>query len=138
MGLFGKGLFARHELDRWRDEWTLIASATLNEVAANLAPMLDADIKAASMREVLTAPGALISTRLAPKVRAVTGPIVDELMNKANDALRGIVEHQAVWSKQMEGDVSPSGPFEGMGDLALAAAPLAGGAAVAAAIPVSL
>lgn len=128
-------LWGRHKVDDWREGWTLSAAATLNEVAAQLGRHVDDEVAKASYRDVLLAPGTIIATRIAPRVEEVALPIVTMLMGRANEGLREIVDHQAVWHERPDMAPVAPGPWEGAGDVIGAAVPLGGGAAIAMALP---
>lgn len=128
-------MWGRHEVDDWRDTWTLSAAATLNAVAAQLGEFVDKEVANASRRDVFVAPGTFIATRIAPRVNAVAMPVVAMLMGRANEALQGVVDHQAVWHDRPDAPPPAPGPCEGASDIMTAAAPLGGGAAIAMALP---
>lgn len=128
-------LFGRHEIDGWRDDYVLAAAATLHEVAARVGDAVDPLIAAASHKDVFVLPGRFLSATIAPLIRAAAEPAVERVMTDANAALGRIVTHQAVWHRAAPGDDPPEGAWEGFGDVAMAAAPLAAGATLAAALP---
>lgn len=129
------GLFGHREIDEWRDGYTLMAAATLNEAAGNLIASFEEDLKSLSLKETLLGQRNFIATRVSPRVREFAGPVIDHIVGRANEALAQIIEYQAIWKHQpISASVGDDG-FEGWGDIAVAAGPLAGGVAVAAALP---
>lgn len=80
-------------------------------------------------------PDHFIAKRIAPEARVRAERAVELLVHEANAALRLIVEHQTIWQgSAVHRDAAP-GPWEGHRDVAFAVAPLAGGAAIAAVVP---
>lgn len=128
-------LFGSHEIDGWRDDYVLVAAATLNEVAVRVGQAVEPLIAAASHRDVFLLPERFLATSVAPLVRAAAEPAVERVMTDANAALSRIVAHQAVWHQASATESRMPGAWEGTADLARAAAPLAGGAALAMALP---
>lgn len=128
-------LFGKHEIDVWRDDHTLVAASCLKEVAADLIASFEKDLKAASWKDGLIGQNAFIATNVNPRIHEMARPLVDYIVTRANEALARIVAHQAIW--QYRPTVAPEGEaaFEGWQDVAVAAAPLAGGVATAVALP---
>jgi hypothetical protein len=76
-----------------------------------------------------------VSSRVTPRVQEVAGPVVDHIVNRANEALAQIVEHQAIWQYRPSGAGKAAEAFEDWTDLAAAAGPLVGGVAAAVPLP---
>ena len=137
-GMFDfRKIFGRHEIDAWRDEQTLGAATVLNQLAADLADSFDDELKSATWKDGLLAPSKFIATRIAPEVRRATEPVVAKILNRANSELQRIVAHQAVWNETARHLPETDESTAALTDVALAAAPLAGGLAAAAAVPVA-
>lgn len=127
--------FGRHEIDEWRDDASLAAAAVLNQAASDLLVALEPEIMKSSLVDSLIGVDAFIASRVSPLVRAVIEPIVTRLMEEANLRLGEIVEHQAVWYDRPDAPGPRPQALDGWQDMALAAGPLAGGAAIAVALP---
>lgn len=134
MSLFNR-IFAGHKIDEWVSDYTLIAARTLNQVAADLIVCAEEEISKAGLKDGLLGRAAFIQEHIAPIVRAVVEPVAIEILSEANTALRELVNEQAVWVRGPEHSEGPEGAFEGVRDVAAAAAPLAAGVATAAALP---
>jgi hypothetical protein len=130
-----RNIFSNREIDAWRDRHILIAGKVLNQLAVVLIDDLVQDCADASWDEALFSTDTFIATRIVPRVKAATEPVVEQLVADANCELGAIVEHRAVWSEQVGHLPVPRSAVEPIGDLASAAVPLAGGAALAAALP---
>jgi hypothetical protein len=128
-------IFAGHKIDEWASAYTLIAARTLNQVAADLIVRAEDEITRAPLKDGLFGQSAFIQEHIAPSVRAVAEPVALEILNEANTALLDLVEHQAVWVRRPEHAENSESAFEGAKDIAVAALPLAAGAATAAALP---
>ncbi|NJC05758.1 hypothetical protein GGQ97_001551 [Sphingomonas kaistensis] len=128
-------LFGNHEIDAWRDEYTLVAAATLNRVAGDLLESFEEDLKEASWKDGLLRPGGFIAERVTPTVNAVARPVIEAFLKRANGALLEIVEHQTTWQYEPQSGGQDQHANDGWQDVAVAAGPLAGGVAVAAALP---
>ena len=129
-------IFGWRELDDWRDRHALAAARILNQIAADLVRDLDAEFRAATWKEGFLTPQSFITGKVEPKLRKVTDPVVEMIVAGANDDLARIVRHQAVWTRRPGAPPTPASRFEGAGDVAFAAGPIAAGAAIAAALPV--
>ena len=129
-------LFGAHEIDAWRDDFTLLAAARLNGLAVDLIASFESDLATATWKDGLVGQSALLAKTVTPRIHEIAQPIVDQIIVRANEALASIVEYQAIWQYHRPTDVpGPEGALEGWKDIAVAAAPLAGGVATAAAIP---
>lgn len=128
-------LFGHHEIDKWRDDITIMAAASLNQIASDLILAAEKDIKSVSWKDGLVGQARFVATRVAPRIRPVAEPVVEHIMEEANRRLGRIAEHYAVWSLQPNAAVAEPKDIEGWRDVAVAAAPLAGGVALAAALP---
>jgi hypothetical protein len=129
-------IFGRHEIDIWRDEQTLSAAVVLNQLAADLACDFEKELEGATWKDGLIAPSRFIATRVAPTVRQVSEPIIEKIIDRANRDLQRIVQHQAVWNETAGNATEVDETAAALHDVAFAAAPLAGGLAAAAAVPV--
>lgn len=128
-------LFGNHEVDAWRDDYTLAAAATLNQVAGDLIADFESDLKNATWKDGLLGQSSFIAERVTPTVHAVARPVVDAFVNKANEALLSIVECQSTWQYEPMSGGEDHHAGGGMVNVALAAGPLAGGVATLAAVP---
>ncbi len=128
-------LFGKHEIDAWRDDYTLAAASSLNEVAAGLIASFEEDLKAASWKDGLVGQNAFIARNVDPRIHEMARPLVDHIVARANEALARIVAHQAIWQYRPTDALEGESAFEGWQDVAVAAAPLAGGVATAVALP---
>jgi hypothetical protein len=133
--MFGlERLFGNHQIDGWRDDYTLLAAATLNQVAADLIAGFELEIARVSFMKGLGGYGPFIAKHVVPKVHVVSRPVVERLVEEANVALARIVAHQVHWHDRPAGE-----PLSDEGgswrDMALTAGPIAGGGALAAALP---
>src|SRR5687768_14253107 len=122
-------IFGRHEIDAWRDERTLAAAAVLNQVAADLACSFEDELRSATLKDCIVAPGKFIATRVAPAVKEVCEPVVEKIVDRANRQLRDIVAYHAVWNDTSRHLPEADDSAAALQDVALAAAPLAGGIA---------
>ncbi|URD60772.1 hypothetical protein M8312_13495 [Sphingomonas sp. KRR8] len=128
-------LFDNHEINAWRDDYTLAAAATLNQVAGDLIADFEKDLKQATWKEGLLAQSRFIAERVTPTVHAVARPIVDAFVDRANGALWRIVECHSTWQYEPMSGGEDHHADGGLADVALAAGPLAGGVAALAAVP---
>lgn len=128
-------LFGTHEIDAWRDNYTLLAASSLNEVAVDLIASFETDLAAASWKDGLVGQSAFVAKIVAPRIHELAGPLVEHIILRANEALARIVEHQAIWQYRPTDVPAAEGAFEGWKDIAVAAAPLASGVATVAALP---
>lgn len=128
-------LFGKHEIDAWCDDYTLMAASSLNEIAADLIASLENDLKAASWKDGLIGQSAFIARNVNPRIHEIARPLVDHIIARANEALARIVAHQAIWQYRPTDAIEGEGAFEGWQDVAVAAAPLAGGIATVVALP---
>jgi len=128
-------LFGKHEIDAWRDDYTLLAASSLNEVAAELIASFEEDLKGASWKDGLVGQNAFIARNVNPRIHGRARPLVDHIVARANEALARIVAHQALWQYRPADPPEGDGAFEGWQDIAVVAAPLAGGVATAIALP---
>lgn len=128
-------LFRKHEIDAWRDDYTLAAASVLNEVATDLIASFEDDIKAASWKDGLLGQKAFIARNVDLRIHEMARPLVDRIITRANEALARIVAHQAIWQYRPTDAPAGEEAFEGWQDVAVAAAPLAGGVATAVALP---
>ncbi len=136
LGMFNfLNIFGHHEIDAWRDEQTLAAAAVLNDLATHLACGFEDELKSATWNDGLIAPGKFIATRVSPAVREASEPVVEKILDRANRELQEIVAHQAVWNDTPRHSTEADDPAPALQDVAVAAAPLAGGLAAAAALP---
>jgi hypothetical protein len=122
-------IFGRHEIDAWRDERTLAAAAVLNQVAADLACSFEDELRSATLKDCMIAPGKFIATRVAPVVKEVCEPVVEKIVDRANRQLQNIVTYQAVWNDTARHLPEADSSAAALHDVALAAAPLAAGVA---------
>lgn len=99
--------WARREINDWRDGWTSAAAALLHEIADQLVEEADRTICAASSRDILVPPGGFVARRVEPGIRAVAEPVMAELLEKAEDALRHILGTRA--ARLQGGDESRAG-----------------------------
>lgn len=129
-------IFGWRELDDWRDRHVLTAAKILNQVATDLVRDLDAEFKAATWKEGFLSPQTFITDKVDPRLREATELAVEMVVAGANTQLAEIVSHQAVWTRRPGMPPARAAGFEGAGDLALAAGPIAAGTAIAAALPV--
>jgi hypothetical protein len=128
-------LFGKHEIDAWRDDYTLMAASSLNEVTGNLIASFEDDLETATWKDGLIGQNAFLANRVNPRIHEVARPLVDHIVQRANEALARIVAHQAIWQYRPTDAPAGEGAFEGWQDVAVAAAPLAGGVATAVALP---
>lgn len=128
-------MFARREIDQWRDEFNLLASATLNKLAAELIESVGSDINSVTWREGVFAQSGFLARKVAPLVHAATEPVVDSIMTQANRGLAQIVEHHALCSVVPGATDTAGSSFEGWADIATATGPLVGGGVLAAVLP---
>ncbi len=134
MGLFNR-VFLGHKIDEWASEWTLIASRTLNQVAADLIVLAEDEIGKVGLKDGLFNPAAFVHARVAPMVRAAAEPIANSIVDEANAALLELVDVQADWMRGPAHAEGADRAFEGAKDVAAAAVPLAAGVASVAALP---
>lgn len=80
-------LFGNREIDAWRDDFSLLTAAVLNQAAAGLVVALDAEVGKAGWIDSLIGQSAFIATRVAPLVRTEIDPIAADIMANANAAL---------------------------------------------------
>ena len=128
-------LFVRHEIDVWRDDYTLMAASCLNDLAVDLIASFEDDLATASWKDGLVGQNAFIAKRVTPRIHERAGPLVEHIVQLANASLAGVVQHQAIWQYGPTDTPAGEGAFEGWKDVASAAVPLAGGVATAAALP---
>jgi hypothetical protein len=128
-------IFGRHEVDVWRDQHTLDAATILNDLAAHLACGFEKELEGATWKDRLVSPRSFIATRVAPAVRAAAEAVVVKIVDRANRDLQEIVAYQAVWSDIPHDVAVRDDSTAAIRDVAVAAGPLAGGAAVAVALP---
>ena len=128
-------LFGKHAVDEWRDDYSIMAASVLNQVAADLIISLDPKILKASWQDGLNGQSSFIAAQVAPVVRSAVEPVVARIMDEANEQLMEIVEYHAVWHDRPRGPEGSISAFDGWQDVAVAAGPLAGGAAIAIALP---
>lgn len=127
--------FGHPEIDQWRDDYTLLAAATLNDLASRLIADADKELEAATWKDGLVGQSSFIERRIATAVRDAAAQVADHMIATANRRLSQIVAHEAVLSLAPKQASQGPDTFEGWQDVAAAAAPLAGGAALAAALP---
>ena len=128
-------MFGAHEIDAWRDDFTLLAAASLNGLAVDLIASFESDLATATWKDGLVGQSAFLAKAVTPRIHELAQPIVDQIIMRANESLARIVEHQAIWQYRPTDVPDSEGALEGWKDIAVAAAPLAGGVATAAAIP---
>ncbi len=128
-------LFGQREIDEWRDDYVLVAAAALNQLAADMIAESDKLVLGTTLKEGLFGQEKFIAEHIAPLVRDRAEPVITDILDRANRALMVIADHQTIWHEQPSGDQGSGGAFDGWQDVAVAAGPLAGGVAVAAAIP---
>ncbi len=134
MGILNRILIGR-KIDAWASDHTLIAARTLNQVAADLIVEVEAEVAKASLKEGLIAQTAFIQKRIAPRLREVAEPVAQMILAEANAALLELVEGQAIWVRGPEHAGQAGAALDGVRDVAVAAVPLAAGAATVAALP---
>ena len=128
-------LSGSHEVDNWRDDYTLAAAATLNDLAVELLGSCEDELKAATWTDGLIGQAGFIATRITPKIHETARPVVDHIIERANSSLARLVDQQATWSYAPACGTTENHASGGWQDVAVAAGPLAGGVAVAAALP---
>lgn len=128
-------ILGRREIDEWRDHWSMVAAMTLNDLAAGLIEALDKDIAAANWTDALVAQRGFVARVVQPRIKEAATPVVETIVAEANNTLRQLASHHAIWNDRPMAVETPDGTGAGMMDVALTAAPLAVGAATAAALP---
>lgn len=127
--------FGSREIDAWRDDFTLLAARTFNQLATDILNDLDKSLGLVGLKVGLLGQRRYIAKEVAPAVRATAEPIVIRLVAEANEALGEIVQHRAIWSRSPEPAEDAPTSFEGWQEIGATAAPLAGGVALAASLP---
>lgn len=128
-------VFGHRELDDWRDRQILLAAKILHQTAADLIGEADPLLKTATWRQGFLSPQSFIAENVTPRLRAASEPIVEMIVANANDSLAELVRYHAVWTRRPGAPLPGNAAFEGAGDLALAAGPIAAGTAIATALP---
>lgn len=78
-------LFGKHEIDAWRDDYTLAAASILNEVAADLIASFEEDFKAASWKDGLVGQNAFIARSVNPRIHEMARPLIDHIVAEGGD-----------------------------------------------------
>lgn len=128
-------IFDRREIDEWRDHWSMTSAIVLNDLAANLIENFGQDIAQADLGKTLFGHRDFMASAIDPHLRAVAMPVVEKIVADANDALRQIADHQAVWYDRPVAAEAPDIGNAGLRDITLSAAPIAAGAAALTALP---
>lgn len=128
-------LFSLREIDDWREDFTLMAAATLNELATDLIVICEGELKEATWNDGFLGQSAFVSNRIIPLVQGAVGPVVEQIFSEANEALERLVQHQAAWRHDSVVGVDERYSTGAWQDVAVAAVPLAAGVTVAAALP---
>lgn len=127
-------LFLGNRLQEWRETEFRDAALVLHQLATDLIEQAEAEIDTLSKRQLVTGQATYLSRQVSPQIRSAAEPVMLRLVEKANRSLQELVAHNAVWGERpTDGASDPA--FDGWQDVALAAAPFAGGVAVAAALP---
>ena len=128
-------IFGNRAIEEWRADYTLFAARTLNQVAADAITAVDSDLDSASWKDGLVSPAAFIRDRIVPKLRELTDPAAQMIIEEANRELAVLVEERAVWVRSPEAMPEASGTLDGLQDIAAAAGPIAGGIAAVSVLP---
>lgn len=129
-------LFLSNRLREWRDEQFSNAALVLHQLAADLAEQADSQIDGLSRSELAFHQMKFLSRTLGPMVRSAAQPVMLRLVESANRNLEEIAARNAVWGEAQTDDSGSDAVFDGWRDVVLAAAPITGGIATAAALPV--
>lgn len=128
-------IFSRHELHEWRDSYALAATAALHEEAVVLAATAEEKIASAPLKEVVLNPQGFIQRELSQDIEDAVLRIQNSLFSKAEEDYVCLVGQQLIWHREDHPGLDEATAFDGWQDVASAAAPLAVGGGVAAAIP---
>ncbi len=80
-------LFGHREIDKWRDDYVLVAAAALNQLAADMIAESDKLVLGTTLKEGLFGQEKFIAEHIAPLVRNRAEPVITDLLDRANHAL---------------------------------------------------
>ena len=129
-----QSLFWRSRLREWREMELFDAALVLNQLATDLIEQTEADIGALSKHALCLQQATFLSRSVAPFLRAAAEPVMLRLVEQANQRLKELAVHQAIWAERPV-DASQDEGFDGWQDVTFAAAPMVGGVAAAVALP---
>lgn len=127
-------LFIRNRLREWREGEFYDAALVLRQLSVDLIERAEFAIDELPTRALFLQQGTFLSSVVQPMVREAAEPVLLHLTETANRKLSELASFSAVWGESPTDSAAESGA-DGWQDFALAAVPIAGSVATAAAIP---